>query len=69
MRLFSRFAILLAKRADELFLDAARLLGSRRLFLRLRRVADFGLFLRSLFLVRFRGFVAHGFSWLIGCLV
>jgi len=47
-----------------LFLDAS-LLGSRHLFLRLRGVDGFGLFLSALLLVRFGGFVAHGFGGLM----
>jgi hypothetical protein len=47
--------------ARVLLLDAS-LLGRRRLFFRLRGVDGFGLFLSALLLVRFGGFVAHGFS-------
>ena len=39
----------------------AGLLGRRRLFLCLGGIRGFGLFLCGLLLVRFRGFVAHGF--------
>lgn len=47
-----------------LFLKA-RLLGSRRLVLRLCGVDGFGLFLSSLLLVRFGGFVSHGYGGLM----
>ena len=53
-----------ATQGMALLFDAS-LFGSRCLFLRLCRVDGFGLLLSGFLLVRFGGFVAHGFGGLV----